>query len=191
MPKNILTVNMNEVRFNTDESTVVTTEGLTTCIAFIIQGSFWDEDDDEISFCGLYHWSGFEDPDEDPDKQARKALLFFLTKLREFAGVEEDTEITIDLLKFIGGEKEQRDSEDKLIVSGTEAEVNSLIKAVKEFNFAKYHFRIDPKVISHQHFLTKNEQTISIGLSLSDCRFVIINPIPTEEPNSDLSIQLS
>jgi hypothetical protein len=190
MPKEIVVVNMNEVRFNSEESSALVTEGITTCIAFIIQGSFWDEDDDKVRFCGLYHWPGFDSDVKDKDKVAQETLLFFLTKLRDFSGADEDAEITIDTLAFVGGEKEQRDNMNEIIISGTEAEVTSLTKAVRQFDFKKHHYTINPEAINHHHFLTKDEQTISIELTLDKCTAEIISPLPTEESDSDLSMGL-
>ena len=190
MPKNIITVNMNQVRFSSEKSTLLMATGVTTCITFLIRGTFWDDDDEACGFIGMYHWVGVENPDENFDDQVKKELLYFLAKVREFAGIEEDEVINIDLLKFIGGEKEQRDDENEIIVSGTEAEVNALIKAVKGFDFAKYHFKIAPKAITHHHFLTKNEESVSVGLTLSNCGFEIIKPELTEELDSETSMQL-
>jgi hypothetical protein len=185
--KKLIEVIMGDVVFTSDTKTSLITEGVTTCIAIIVQGSFWDEEHDEINFCGLYHWSGFGPSAIEQDKQAHTTFLYFLEKLRYFAGIEDDMEINIDSLQFIGGEKEQRDIANEIIISGSEAEVNSLKKAVNEFDFEKYFFNIDPKVISHQHFLTTGEQSISIELTVNDCHFKMNNPSPTEPLVSDLS----
>ena len=100
--------------------------------------------------------------------------------MHSFAGIEDEEEITIDTLCFIGGEKEQCDEDNEVIVSGTEAEVDSLKKAVKEFNFTAHQFKVAPENISHQHFLTEGEQSLSIKLTLDTIDWQIINPVPDE-----------
>ncbi len=169
MPQKTIELNMDEIRFTSDENTVLITHGITTCIAFTVQGSFWDDDDDEIEYCGLYHWSGFDSSSTPHGQQTEKALTYFLEKLRDFAGLDATSNITIDVLEFIGGEKEQQDTEGSTIVSGTEAEVNSLEKAVAEFDYTAMHFILSDDAISHQHFLTTNEQSTSIELSIDEC----------------------
>ncbi|CEG58755.1 hypothetical protein [Legionella fallonii] len=169
MPSKTIEVNMSEVRFTSDENTALTTHGLTTCIAFLVQGSFWDDDEDEeIEYCGLYHWTGFDLSSTPHDQQAVNILTHFFEKLRAFAGLGATSDITIETLAFIGGEKEQRDATNKILVSGTEAEVNSLKKAVTAFNFAALHLSLSPEDISYQHFLTSGEQSISIELDISE-----------------------
>jgi hypothetical protein len=183
MSKTRIKVSMDGVSFTSDEETVLITKGVTTCIAFLVQGSFWDEDEDEIGFCGIYHWSGFNRMNITQNQQAKNALCYFLEKLRSFTGIENEEVITIDTLCFIGGEKEQRAGDNEVIVSGTEAEVYSLKKAVKEFNFTDHKFRINPKKIYHQHFLTEGEQSISIKLALDtiDCQIEIPEtPVPDD-----------
>lgn len=181
---------MDDVLFTSDEKTVLITKGVTTCIAFIVQGSFWDEENDKIHFCGLYHWSGFKNVNRTQDQQAKDTLLNFFKKLRNYAGIDDEDEITIDVLYFIGGEKEQCDSDDEILVSGTEAEVNSLQKAVKGFNFAAHQFKIAPENIHHQHFLTEGEQSISIQLTLDaiDCK--IKSPAPGDAFDNEVTPNL-
>ncbi len=177
---------MDNVLFTSDEETVLITKGITTCIAFIVQGSFWDEEDDEIDFCGLYHWSGFDSIHRSRDQQAKNALLYFLKALTSFAGIDSGEEITINALHFIGGEKEQRDSDDEIIVSGTEAEVNYLRKAVREFNFKEHHFKIARKNINHHHFLTEDEQSISIKVTLDAIDYQLESPEPDKSSCEEL-----
>ncbi len=169
MPQKTIELNMDEIRFTSDENTVLITHGITTCIAFIVQGSFWDDDDDEIEYCGLYHWSGFDSSSTPHTQQAENALTYFLEKLRSFAGLDASSNITIDVLAFIGGEKEQRDESGAIVVSGTEAEVLSLRNAVAKFDYTAMHFTLSADDISHQHFLTTNEQSVSIELSIDEC----------------------
>jgi len=188
MYNKLLEVNMDAVLFNTSEKTTLITHGVTTCIAFIIQGSFWDEDEEETTkFCGLFHWSGFNSYPADPDEQARDALLFFLDRLNIFSGVEDDAHIHIESLHFIGGEREQRDVNNEVIVSGTENEVTSLVRIVSKFKFSDYGFNIKPNAIKHDHFLTKDEQSISISLTIESCHFEIKKP-STELTNRSLGL---
>lgn len=164
---------MDEIRFTSDENTVLFTYGITTCIAFIVQGSFWDDDDSASEYCGLYHWSGFDLSSTPHSQQAKNALTYFLKALRDFSGLDAASNITIDTLEFIGGERQQRDGRGEVIVSGTEAEVDALIKAVSEFNYATMHFSLAAQDISHQHFLTTNTQSIAIELSIDECSFEV------------------
>ncbi|BCA96861.1 hypothetical protein TUM19329_32220 [Legionella antarctica] len=186
MPKK-LRVDMDQMLFTSDEETVLITNGITTCIAFIAQGSFWDEEEDDmVDFCGLYHWSGFRRVDTPLDQQAKNALLYFFKTLTSYTGIDRGEKITIDTLCFIGGEKEQRDSDNGLIVTGTEAEVYLLKQAVREFNFVAHQFIIASENISHHHFLTEGEQSISIKLTLDAINCKVESPEPYNSSEEEL-----
>lgn len=175
MYQKLCEVDMDAVLFTTSKKTVLITHGITTCIAFIIRGSFWNEDEEQTRFCGLYHWSGFDVYAADPNEQTSKALIFFLDKLRAFSGVEDDALINIESLQFIGGEREQRDENNEIILSGTEKEVSSLVQIVSNFKFFDHGFNIKPSAVKHYHFLTTDEQSISINLTTVGCNFEIEN----------------
>lgn len=166
-------VNMGDRRFTSDDNTTLNAYGVSTSIAFIVQGAFWDDDDDEINYCGLYYWQGFDLSSTPQAQQAVNALTRFLQGLRDFAGLDATSDITINTLTFIGGEKEQKDAEDNILVSGTEAEVNALRTAVAEFDYTATHFTLAAGAISHQHFQTTNNESISIELSTNECSLQI------------------
>ena len=167
-------VAMDDLAFTSKSHVTLVTLGVCTCIAFTIQGSYWnDELDEKIDFCGLYHWSGFNVIPSDHDQQTQSVFNYFLYTLRSTLKLNQTHPIEINSLQFIGGEKAQYDNNNKLLLTGTEAEVRSLTKTVQEYDFKKNHFILDPQNISHQHFLTSNDQSIQITLTTKQCDFII------------------
>lgn len=168
----IIEVAMDETIFTTNHNAVLVTKGISTCIAFAIRGTYWsDEDDVQVPFCGLYHWSGFDFSPGSPVLLSKGILANFFSKLRMDFDLEDEEEVTITSMQFIGGEKAQYDDGDHIIVSGTEAEVTSLCQAVSEYDFVGNDFKMLPDSIEHHHFLTTNEETIEVTLDTTRCQF--------------------
>ncbi|MDI1352988.1 MAG: hypothetical protein PSV35_09550 [bacterium] len=160
-------VEMDDFAFTTDKNLILTSEGITTCIAFVVLGTFWDDEDDEIDFCGLYHWSGFNPATS--SEQCASILDCFFMNLQNFLQTEDP--ITLNALIFIGGEKALYNEQQELMVSGTESEVVSLIQAVKDYDFIDDDFIIATENIKHLHFLTENNEAISLEVSTSYYRY--------------------
>ncbi|MBL7479427.1 hypothetical protein [Legionella bononiensis] len=168
MPE-IIEVAMDECEFTSDTDTDLVTYGVSTCIAFIIYASFYDEDDDLIQSRGLYHWSGFEVKQKDPAKSINDTLSFFLDELRMHFDLPFELDIQIDSLFFIGGEHAVWENDD-LILSGTEREVYYLTEAVRDYNYSGAHFS-KPKHINHSHFLTSGNESLTIKASSNQCSY--------------------
>jgi hypothetical protein len=180
-----ITVEMGEFACTSDSKTILVTIGVTTCIAFIINGSYFDDDKEEhVSFCALYHWSGFNSPPKDPDKLVRLILNKFLCDTRNALKLSSEHLITIHKLNFIGGEEAQYDVNGALLISGTETEVHSLVRTVNNFCFAKNHYEISENAIQHNHFKTTNQESIDIKVQIRSCEFYLDRPncmLPVQE----------
>ncbi len=175
MPKifSKITVEMDELAFTNNQFTALITEGVCTCIAFMIRGQYWDDElEEKISFCGLYHWSGFGFSNKNRDQLAQETFEDFLESLRAEFNLYPDTPIDIISLQFIGGEKEEID-DDEITLHGTEAEVRSLTKIVQQFDFKGHFFILHPDAIEHHHFLTSGDQSITITATPYACVFYI------------------
>jgi hypothetical protein len=172
MPKTI-TIEMDDSNFTSKNTTNLVTYGISTCIAFIIYASFFDEDDHLIQARGLYHWSGFSFEQDNPEQTTQDVFSNFLDELREAFDLSYELEIEIGSLIFIGGEKAEWDN-GELIVSGTESEVINLIKVVKDFDFTGSNF-IKPKQISHNHFLTTGDEALTITVQSNHCFYTKIS----------------
>ncbi|WP_454783022.1 hypothetical protein [Legionella sp. WA2022007384] len=166
------TVEMDEHAFTNNGSTALITEGVCTCIAFVIKGTYLDNELEKINFCGLYHWSGFRISNKNQDQLAQETLECFLKNLRIAFKLSHLTPIEIASLQFIGGEKKEIDG-DELILKGTEAEVMSLTKIVQQFDFKGHYFILHPEAIEHHHFLTRGDQSITIKATPHTCNFYI------------------
>ncbi|KTD43680.1 hypothetical protein [Legionella quateirensis] len=169
MPE-IIEIAMDECDFTSDITTDLVTYGVSTCIAFIIYASFYDEDDELIQARGLYHWSGFKAEPKDPALSMNNTLSYFLDELRMHFDFPFELDIQIDSLHFIGGEKAVWE-DGELILSGTEREVLHLTEAVKNFDYEGSNFR-KPKEISHSHFLTSGNESLTIEVTANKCIYV-------------------
>lgn len=170
MPK-IIKVAMGDSKFTSSNKIVLVTEGICTCIAFVIYASFWNEDDEIERVRGLYHWPGFS-VGSNQQHETQGVFINFLEELRETYTISEKQEIKIERLDFIGGEKAEWEN-DELILSGTEAEVINLKTVVEQFNFSDHYFNIAPEQIYHHHFLTSGNQSITVSLSSNEYKFII------------------
>lgn len=166
MPKTI-TIEMDDSNFTSKNTSDLVTYGISTCIAFIIYASFFDDDDHLIQARGLYHWSGFSLEQENPEQTTRDVFSNFLDELREAFDLSYELEIQIDSLIFIGGEKALWEN-GEIVLSGTESEVISVINAVKNFDFTAANF-IKPKQIIHNHFLTSGDEALTITVQSNQC----------------------
>ena len=68
-------VDMDECLFTTKNIELYTL-GVSTCIALVIRGYFYNDDDQKTPFCGLWHWSGFN-PDEGIEPDGTEVLNSF------------------------------------------------------------------------------------------------------------------
>ena len=162
MPKTI-EIAMDECNFTSKKDTDLVTFGVSTCIAFIIYASFFDEDDNWIQAHGLFHWSGFQIEHVDPVSSINKTFSNFLDEFRMHFDLPFELDIQIDSLSFIGGEKAVWE-DGELILSGTEKEVSHLTEAVKAYDYAGSNFSI-PTNILHSHFLTSGNESLNIKVS--------------------------
>ncbi|PWY56891.1 hypothetical protein DGG96_03995 [Legionella qingyii] len=168
-----ITVEMDDLAFTNDQFTALITDGVCTCIAFMIRGQYWDEElEEKINFCGLYHWSGFGYSNKNKDQLAQETFEDFLEGLRAEFNLFPHIPIDIISLRFIGGEKEEIDG-DEITSHGTEAEVNSLTKIVQQYDFKGHFFNLHPDAIEHHHFLTSGNEFITITATPHTCEFYI------------------
>ncbi|WP_298627472.1 hypothetical protein [uncultured Legionella sp.] len=167
MPQ-IIEIEMDDSNFTFSNDTDLVTHGISTCIAFIIYASFFDEDDELIQARGLFHWSGFSLEQENPEQETYEVFNNFLAEFREAFDLAPTLKIQISSLMFIGGEKAEWEGKE-LILSGTEHEVSHLIKAVKMFDFSTVNFEINPANINHYHFLTSGDEILSIKVKKDQC----------------------
>lgn len=168
MPKTII-IEMDDSNFTSKNTTDLVTYGISTCIAFIIYASFFDDDDHLTQARGLYHWSGFSLEQENPEQTTRDVFSNFLDELREAFDLSYELEIQIGSLIFIGGEKAEWEH-GEIVLSGTESEVINLINAVKDFDFTAANF-IKPKQISHHHFITSGNEALTITVESNQCYY--------------------
>lgn len=181
----IVLVEMDDMAFTHNAYTQIKTEGVTTCIAFIVRGACWINDN-LLSFCGLYHWSGFPLNNPDPLKAIIDIFTYFFETLRNELDVDLDSLITINELAFVGGEKCQKDEvSGEVLLSGTEIEVNCLYHAVKNYPFKEQLIDLDTSNVSHHHFLTSDEQSLSVTLDLNKWVYTFDEPLLNDEDNSE------
>ena len=164
--KNIL-VSMDEMAFTKNKDFCLLTKGVTTCIAFAIRGSYWDEESEEVtSFCGLYHWQGLMGTFDDDVSECISVLDRFFLNLRTTLEIPDEEEITIKSFQFFGGEKAQYDEQNQLSLSGTENDVLALAAAVKEYEYADDFLKIKMTDVGHFHYLTSHHESMAIEVTL-------------------------
>ncbi len=168
-----LIVEMDEFVCTTDPDTRLITYGISTCIAFAVNGFYINDDEERVPFAALYHWSGFSSEEKDPKGHMKKVMKQFLTNIRDHLYLSTMHPIVLSNFHFIGGEKEQFNDEGKLLVSGTAKEVNALVYTVEHFGFNKRQFTLASGATKHSHFLTDNEDTIDISVQTNNCDFIL------------------
>lgn len=205
MPNIQTIVEMDDYAFTSNPDETLYTHGITTCIAFVIRGFYInDETEEETPFCGLYHASDFlakssEDESEDEDESgdeseygytnkdhdcADEIFTDFLRNLREDLSIDRGIMVHIKSLLFIGGEKKELNANNEITLSGTEAEVESLKHVIPNFKFGAMNFISDDMVLEHKNYLTSGNSSISIELTINECRTLFCNPHAEEEPGS-------
>ncbi|KTC76882.1 hypothetical protein [Legionella brunensis] len=164
-----ITVEMNKSGFSNDEDEILVTRGISTCIAFVMQGTYSDEENTYTACFGLYHWSGFPFGFQgDPVAYVINELDEFFQQMREELEIEEEI-IEVQRLQFIGGEHAQYDDESGVLtLTGTEKEVNALQIAAVRFNYARAGIKLCAQAISHAHFLTSGDQSLEIAVGCDD-----------------------
>ncbi|CAM2859648.1 Uncharacterised protein [Legionella steigerwaltii] len=186
-----INVEMDALGFTNNPHITLITEGVCTCIAFIVRGKYWDDERDEkINFGGLFHWSGFGISNRNKDLLTQEALAYFLKSIRTELKLSSTTPVEINTLKFIGGEAKEFDQNNEVTLEGTEAEVISLIKTVQQFDFKHRNFILYPDAIEHSHFLTKGDQSITIKVTPYYDNFYI-DPGVNEELDSQVTTHYS
>ncbi|KTD19902.1 hypothetical protein [Legionella londiniensis] len=165
MITNTIDVGMDEYYFTNKKDAVLVTKGITTCIAFVVQGHYYDEDANFIPFCGLFHWSGFTDPRNQATDYVAEQLQFFFEELREQLDIEEDDKIIVTSLLFIGGEKSQFEGRE-LILSGTEKEVETLKEVASGFNYEEFNIMLKSRPV-HNHYLTSGELSLAVEVGIN------------------------
>lgn len=184
----ITCINMDEMAFNSNINTALFTEGVSTCIAFIIRGKCWI-DDELKSCCGLYHWSGFPVEVKNPEKEVRDTLSNFISALRNVLDVDNLSSVELSELIFIGGEKRQFDVHGELVVSGTELEVACLSNILIDFDFKSLLIAVNPEQIKQYHFLTSGDQSLSITVNPVNWSYLLNNPEDSYDSGNELTDQ--
>ncbi|WP_126320092.1 hypothetical protein [Legionella jordanis] len=155
----------------TVKNTLLKTHGVSTCIAIAMRGCF-REGDDLIRFCGLWHWSGFQHAAQQPTGE--DILNTFFYHAQDALDFEDDAILHLDELSFIGGEKEQRDENGDILLSGTEREVQALRNAVSNLQNLDFSIEIAPSNIHWHNFYTQDEMSISVEVQLNSIVYKII-----------------
>lgn len=184
-------VGMDEHAFTTDSSHILQTYGVTTCIAMAIRGEFYDNYDDLIQFCGIWHWSGFANPNN--PRSGEDIVNTFLGFAQDRLEFSDDTALTIHELSFIGGEKEQRDDHGELLLSGTEKEVRALreaLGAIEEFDFP---IVIEESDIHWHNFITHDDMSLTVQVQLNSVDYQVLGvehtqPIEVDENSQSSSL---
>ncbi|CEK11995.1 hypothetical protein [Legionella hackeliae] len=160
-------VEIDSYRFSNKTNHIIITRGISTCIAFVVQGNYCEESEAKTLPCfGLYHWSGFPANFEgDCIAYVKEELLGFFQNMRDELSISDEEIIQLQSLSFIGGETKQFDNTGELTLSGTEKEVEALITALEKFNFAEVGINLKPNAIAHHHFITKDEQSLEVNVS--------------------------
>lgn len=166
---------MDEVAFTT-KNHLLETYGVTTCIAIAMRGSFYNEHGCPIKFCGVWHWSGFSAYGRQPTGE--EILETFFIYAQQHLNFKKNTVLYLEELRFIGGEKEQRDEKGELLLSGTEQEVNALKGGVTALDNLSFSVKIDPLSIHWHNFITHDDMSLTVKVQLDAINFVI------EENNS-------
>lgn len=174
-------LDMDDHVFVTDGA-VIETFGVTACIALTVRGQFFDEDDELIEFCGIWHWSGNRNPKY--PLSGLDILNDFFERAQEDLEFESDTILQLHELSFIGGEIEQRDEVGELLLSGTEKEVNSLKKAIENLDDLDYSLEIDPSNITWHNFITRDDMHITVRVGRDCIGFEVIDDKKIEQPES-------
>ncbi len=168
MPK-IIEIEMDKSNFTSKPNSHLVTNGISTCIAFVIYASFFDEYDEFVCARGLFHWSGFNPGEKKPLEATNDMFINFLNTLREHFDLLPNAEIQINSLIFIGGEEAAWDG-GELILSGTETEVMCLKEIAQNFDYRRYYFS-KPHKIEHFHFLTSGDESLTISVTANQCLF--------------------
>lgn len=180
-------VEMDKFALITNPDDQLITEGISTCIAFVVNGVYLNKDNKPLNFAALYHWSGFGEEEIDPNGHTKELLKRFFNTIRSVLQLESRQPITLTNLHFIGGEKAQYNKSGEVELSGTEKEVEALIHTVKHFGFNKRRFILAQGAIQHSHFLTENEDLIDITVQLNQCEFKLEQHRDMEEGEEQYS----
>ena len=174
---------MDDCHFTADPDTIITSGGISTCIVFAVRGFYEDDDEKQVLFCGLHHWSGFiADSMASEKNQCLNIISQFFMNLRTDLEIEDEERITISSLDFIGGEKAQMDG-DEVVVSGTEREVTLIQEVIREYDFSEDNMGIGLSTVTHQHFLTSGNDSITVTLRING--FAYTHELPNDNQTDE------
>jgi len=166
-------VDMDECLFTTKNIELYTL-GVSTCIALVIRGYFYNDDDQKTPFCGLWHWSGFN-PDEGIEPDGTEVLNSFFEYAEKQLEFGDNTILYLSELQFIGGEHPEYSDNGELNLNGTENEVNELQMACKKLKTLVYDIQVKPENIKWHNFLTENDTSMLVKVSLDECSYEVQN----------------
>jgi hypothetical protein len=167
-------IQMDQFGVTTDANLNLTTEGISTCIAFIANGYYFDKNRKAINFGALFHWSGFGASERDPKGKTQVVFIEFIDKIREKLNLSSTHPIAINLA-FIGGERKQVNEHGKLIVSGTEAEVKALSHILNKMSFEKHALYLASSIQQH-HYKTSETDSLKINVGTTQYSYEMEQP---------------
>lgn len=151
----------NQLSISDEEKPLLTTKGISTCIAIILHGRARGRD-----FCAMYHWPGL--PEHIKNNASLEAFpeiynvfINIEESIRKKFRITSDASIEIKAITIIGGEKQQITAHGELEISGTEQEVHLLKTYTLEI--CTEMFTVNPTVIPvFINFLTLGTSSIDI-----------------------------
>ncbi len=159
-------VSMNEIAVAATSSwptevPVLATAGISTCMAIILHGNIHN-----IPFVAMYHWAGFASHVNKRDEyqmltETYKVFNDISDKIRTKFTAAQDEPISINGISIIGGEKQQKDEQGKIIVSGTAKEVKLLKQYALEICVEIFEVSDEAQPIFY-NFKTQNAETIDV-----------------------------
>lgn len=181
-------VDIDQIVFTSDAAELLTIADIRHNIAFVVRGASLSRGDARVPFCGLYVWSG-NDGESPLLLQAKFALDRFFFQLRNQLMLNQDNEIYLYELAFVGGERLLFDEECEIINSGSEQEVNALQKVVREYDFKIEMIDMLGCNILFDNFLTRCDQE-ELSLTLSTFKWSKDIYTPTEDDSVDYDADL-
>lgn len=156
-------IDMDEFGITTNKNIILTSEGVSTCIAFVVNGYYFDKSGAITNFGALFHWPGFACGEKDPQGNVQVVFTTFIESIRDSLHLKPRHPLAINL-SFIGGEHKQVDNAGNNLVSGTEKEVNELSNLIRKMRFEKHALYLTAP-IQHHHYKTSESDSLKITVS--------------------------
>lgn len=178
---------MDQIIVTCDPTYELITEGVTTCIAFVVHGLFFNKKNKQVPFCGLFHWSGFNSTDSalTYNQKMNDVLEHFFDNVRYLLKVDDELTLYLTQLAFIGGEKAEFDENQELVLSGSENEVTYLKRVLKQFDFMDLNLKLYQPV-QHYHFLTQGNSSLTIHATLNSWHYIKHDDELSDEVEQDM-----